>query len=113
MVISYDHEHRNARLSLRQKEILEELANDEKLQKAGGAVPGLQHTVWYHPTLHWSLRCSTDENIPTFHPEYGRYMLEATPGKPYGHEIKDFLKVEKDMKRRCSQHTPPITKLIS
>lgn len=47
MVISYDHESRNARLSLRQNEILEELANDEKLQKAGGAVPGLQHTVWY------------------------------------------------------------------
>ena len=47
MVISYDHENRNARLSLRQNEILEELANDEKLQKAGGAVPGLQHTVSY------------------------------------------------------------------
>lgn len=46
MVISYDHKNRNARLSLRQNEILEELANDEKLQKAGGAVPGLQHTVW-------------------------------------------------------------------
>jgi len=27
-------------------------------------------------------------------------MLEATPGKPYGHEIKDFLEVEKNMKRR-------------
>jgi len=47
MVISYDHENRNARLSLRQNEILEELANDEKLKKAGGAVPGLQHTVRY------------------------------------------------------------------
>ena len=45
MVISYDHEDRNARLSLRQNEILEELANDEKLKKAGGAVPGLQKTV--------------------------------------------------------------------
>ena len=51
MVISYDHENRNARLSLRQNEILEELANDEKLKSAGGAVPGLQHTVWYVPSL--------------------------------------------------------------
>ena len=51
MVISYDHENQNARVSLRQNEILEELANDEKLQKAGGAVPGLQHTVWYIPYL--------------------------------------------------------------
>jgi hypothetical protein len=27
-------------------------------------------------------------------------MLEATPGRPYGHEIKDFLEVEENMKRR-------------
>jgi glutamate--cysteine ligase catalytic subunit len=45
LVVSYDHEHRNARLSLRQNEILEELANDDELKKAGGAVPGLQRTV--------------------------------------------------------------------
>jgi hypothetical protein len=32
-------------------------------------------------------------------------MLEATPGKPYGHEINDFLEVEKNMKRRYP-HTP-------
>lgn len=51
MVISYDHEHRNARLSLRQNEILEELANDEKLKRAGGAVPGLQHTVRHTSSL--------------------------------------------------------------
>ena len=103
MVISYDHEHRNARLSLRQNEILEELANDEKLKKAGGAVPGLQHTVRYLPIkspLSVTNFCSTEENIPTFHPEYGRYMLEATPGRPYGHDLKDFLEVEKNMKRR-------------
>ena len=52
MVISYEHENHNARLSLRQNEILEELATDEKLQKAGGTVPGLQHTVWYELTPH-------------------------------------------------------------
>jgi len=51
MVISYDHENRNARLSLRQNEILEELANDEKLKKAGGAVPGLQKTLSYGPLI--------------------------------------------------------------
>lgn len=28
-------------------------------------------------------------------------MLEATPGKPYGHDLADFLEVEKNMKRRC------------
>lgn len=47
MVISYDHENRNARLSLRQNEILEELANYEKQIKSNDAVLGLQHTFWY------------------------------------------------------------------
>ena len=55
MVISYDHEHRNAKLSLRQNEILEELANDEKLKIAGGAVPGLQHTVRYFSSLNFTM----------------------------------------------------------
>ena len=98
MVISYDHENRNAMLSLRQNEILEELANDEKLQRAGGAVPGLQTTTRYPPSQY--INNSTEENIPTFHPEYGRYMLEATPGKPYGPSLQDFLQVEKNMRKR-------------
>ncbi|WBW71539.1 glutamate-cysteine ligase Gcs1 [Schizosaccharomyces osmophilus] len=35
--------------------------------------------------------------VPTFHPEYGRYMLESTPGAPYGSVLKDFLFVECNM----------------
>lgn len=38
--------------------------------------------------------------LPTFHPEYGRYMLEATPGAPYGHTLKDLLDVLPNMLRR-------------
>ena len=38
--------------------------------------------------------------LPTFHPEFGRFMLEATPGKPWGIGFKDLLSVEADMKRR-------------
>lgn len=30
-------------------------------------------------------------------------MLEATPGKPYGHDLKDFLEVEKNMRQRSTQ----------
>lgn len=41
---------------------------------------------------------------PTFHPEFGRFMLEATPGKPWGIGFKDLLDVEPNMKRR--QETP-------
>ena len=38
--------------------------------------------------------------MPTFHPEFGRFMLEATPGKPWGIGFKDLLSVESDMKLR-------------
>lgn len=35
-----------------------------------------------------------------FHPEYGRYMLEATPGQPFTGEFEDLVKVEDNMKKR-------------
>jgi hypothetical protein len=39
-------------------------------------------------------------SLPIFHPEFGRFMLEATPGQPWGIGFKDLLDVEKDMKLR-------------
>ena len=36
-------------------------------------------------------------------PEFASYMLEGTPGAPYGSTLKDLLKVEKSMKRRRRQ----------
>jgi hypothetical protein len=48
--------------------------------------------------------CGTDtlgsQPIPVFHPEFGRFMLEATPGKPWGIDFKELLDVEPDMKLR-------------
>lgn len=38
--------------------------------------------------------------IPVFHPEYGRYMLESTPGEPYGATLDDLLLVEGNMRFR-------------
>lgn len=40
VVVSLDHENRNARLSLRQSEILAELAEDERTQAGLPAAPG-------------------------------------------------------------------------
>lgn len=40
------------------------------------------------------------ESPPVFHPEFGRFMLEATPGKPWGIEFKELLEVEPNMKLR-------------
>lgn len=88
IVVDVDDEQKLAKLSLRQADILHALADDENLQRAGGAVPDLQNIT------------RDDDLLPTFHPEYGRYMLEATPGSPYGHQLVDLLKVLPNMLRR-------------
>jgi hypothetical protein len=40
------------------------------------------------------------DKLPVFHPEFGRFMLESTPGKPWGIGFKDLLDVEPNMKLR-------------
>lgn len=44
--------------------------------------------------------CRVGKTAPVFHPEFGRFMLETTPGKPWGIDFKDLLDVERDMKWR-------------
>ena len=54
-----------------------------------------------HPPVFMLTFCpSTDDPLPVFHPEFGRFMLEATPGKPWGIEFKELLGVEPNMKLR-------------
>lgn len=36
----------------------------------------------------------------SWRPEYGRFMLEGTPGSPYGSSLRDLLLVEPNMKLR-------------
>lgn len=40
------------------------------------------------------------DKLPVFHPEFGRFMLESTPGKPWGIGFKDLLDVEPNMNWR-------------
>ena len=40
------------------------------------------------------------ERTITFLPEYGRHMVEATPGQPYGSATSDLVKVEINMAKR-------------
>lgn len=80
MVVSYDDENKNARLSLRQSEILAKLQGVVlDLCKGAPASAG---------------------SVPTFHPEYGRYMLESTPGSPYNGTVSNLLTVEQNMRYR-------------
>ncbi|KAK2745308.1 Zn finger-containing GTPase- Activating Protein for ARF [Onygenales sp. PD_40] len=84
LVVAVDEEGQKVRLSLCQAEILESLAKEEELAN-GKFVEGLQ---------------GIKEPLPKFHPEFGRFMLEATPGQPWGIGFKDLLKVESNMKWR-------------
>ncbi len=76
-------------LSLRQADILKALAADEELSANGGGVPDLR-----------DVKLQSSNPLPVFHPEFGRFMLEATPGKPWGIGFKELLDVEPDMKTR-------------
>jgi len=90
LVVSYDDDKREVKLSLRQADILEALASDGELLKQGGGVPDLA----------LGHKKNAGKTAPTFHPEFGRFMLEATPGRPWGIGFKDLLDVEQDMKWR-------------
>ncbi|RDB24730.1 Glutamate--cysteine ligase [Hypsizygus marmoreus] len=79
----------NAKLSLRQTEILAKLST---------IVDDI------------CADCPKEICVPTFHPEYGRYMLESTPGSPYTGSIHDLLSVEGNMRYRrtlARQHLKP------
>ncbi|ODV77533.1 glutamate--cysteine ligase [Suhomyces tanzawaensis NRRL Y-17324] len=77
MLVDIDEAEKTAKLSIDKDHILKSL-NDESL----------------------SLHKSVDNNI-SFHPEYGRYMLEGTPASPYnGNSLDDYVYVEKNMIKR-------------
>ncbi|KAL5528478.1 GSH1 [Sanghuangporus sanghuang] len=95
MVVAFDAVEKNAKLSLRQSEILAKLSSicNDLSEEAGEKF-----------------------SIPTFHPEYGRYMLESTPGSPYTGSLSDLISVESNMRYRRSlarkhlkAHEIPIT----
>jgi glutamate--cysteine ligase catalytic subunit len=107
--VCYDESNRKVRLSLRQADILQALATSPKLLQQGGGVPDLQRGKAPF-VLSLTTRSRQRDRLtfvregecaPVFHPEFGRFMLEATPGKPWGIGFKDLLDVEPNMKLRC------------
>lgn len=96
LVVNYSDDEANVTLSLRQADILAALAEDEVLGKEKHSVPDVLD--------------GSKETFPTFHPEFGRFMLEATPGKPWGIGFKDLLDVERNMALRrkiAKEHMNP------
>ncbi|KAF6113891.1 glutamate-cysteine ligase catalytic subunit [Phyllostomus discolor] len=79
MLVSFDHEHEKVQLILFGEELL------ETLQEKG------ERTNPNHPTL--------------WRPEYGSYMIEGTPGQPYGGTMSEFNTVEDNMRKRRQEAT--------
>ncbi|XP_052763772.1 glutamate--cysteine ligase catalytic subunit-like [Mya arenaria] len=74
MLVKLDHENKTAKLSLKAESVLQTLQQVEK----------------DHP----------DDHPTTWRPEYASYMVEGTPGKPYGGLMAHFNLVEANMRRR-------------
>jgi len=72
-VVNMDKYNKVARLSLNAAEVLSNLQEDELLKQNYQA---------------------------SWKPEYAKYMIEGTPGLPYGSKLSDLLKVENNMKLR-------------
>lgn len=95
IVVAFNEQDKSARLSLRQGEILQVLARSHQQS---------------------CQEVEDKDQIPTFHPEYGRYMLESTPGCPYGASPKELRSVERNMRMRrriARRHLLPNELLIT
>lgn len=80
IVVEWDEEAHRVRLSLRGEKLLTPLQEPEmKAIHSGEGISELK-SLW--------------------RPEYGRFMIEGTPGHPYGHTVEDLLLVEPNMLAR-------------
>ncbi|KAF8467240.1 glutamate-cysteine ligase-domain-containing protein [Kalaharituber pfeilii] len=100
LVVSFDDDKKTARLSLRQEEILEALGKLERAQLEEQRV--LKEQAEAEDNKDFVI-----EVPPKFHPEFGRFMLESTPGAPYGMTWASLLTVEKNMKLRYVETWTP------
>lgn len=80
VILSFDDKEKRVRLCLRAPEVLAALqtAENEALHTGHGL----------------------DELKSIWRPEYGSFMVEGTPGVPYGHLVDDLLTVEGNMLAR-------------
>ncbi|ODN74165.1 hypothetical protein L202_07617 [Cryptococcus amylolentus CBS 6039] len=82
MVACLDDEHKTARLSLRQSSVTLDRLRDESLSRT--YIADAMHST----------------KIPIFHEEYGRHMIESTPGAPFSDALSSLLSVGSDMRFR-------------
>lgn len=91
VMVQCDAAHRRAHVTVRAEEVLEGLRAEmkDRIER----IPQDRHPH----------AMSADGFTATWHPEYGRYMLEGTPARPYSLDPRDLLGVELDMVARRQQ----------
>ncbi|KAF7793913.1 hypothetical protein EIP86_005035 [Pleurotus ostreatoroseus] len=104
MVVAFDNDDRDARLSLRQSEILAKLQTivDDIADCGCDQCVFCVSPISLTPSV---LILPRRKSVPTYHPEYGRFMLESTPGSPYTGSLTDLLCVESNMRYRLRSIT--------
>jgi len=84
IIVKLDHDNKKAKLSLKAKELLDVLIEPEEKYKTEVESTG-----------------SSDIKLPSlWRPEYASYMVEGTPGGPYGGSTNYFNTVEHNMRTR-------------
>lgn len=100
ILVDMDEATQTCRVSLRAEQVLAALKAEMKAREglaAANCVPVRPNDqVLVSPTVAATFTA-------TWHPEYGRYMLEGTPAAPYKHDLQDLLCVEKNMILRRRQ----------
>lgn len=83
MLVKFDDKNKKVRVLLRAHEILTKLNKNQR------------------PNNFDSLLSTSATGIKSiWHPEYGSFMLESTPGKPYGYAISELSLIESNMRYR-------------
>jgi len=111
ILVHLDDQEKKARICLRGKEILERLLALQAVASSPPSTPTDSSSISppLSPTSNASFadalalaQLTVDKSVLdfTFQPEYGNFMIESTPGRPYGSQLEEILKVEKNMRER-------------
>mmetsp|Transcript_9920 Transcript_9920/g.36987 ORF Transcript_9920/g.36987 Transcript_9920/m.36987 type:complete len:708 (-) Transcript_9920:70-2193(-) len=85
ILVKADSQQKKALLSLTTDKLLKILSDNEKQYESTGRDPDME------------------EPIGSWKPEYGKFMIESTPYKPYGSALTELFRVEDNMRRRREQ----------
>ncbi|CAG8686079.1 45543_t:CDS:10, partial [Gigaspora margarita] len=99
MLIAYDDENKNAKLSLRASDIFNELQKEVEEMLRKGYIIAIPSGTKYNKFIN-SIVFYSDVVEALWRPERTAYMIEGVPGIPYGNTLESLLLVEQNMKHR-------------